>query len=169
MWRLGLGIWFKVCPKVSGHVLILTHVGRKTGIKRYQPLNYAIVDKDIYCVAAFGGISDWYRNILVNPNVEVWLPTGWWEGIAVDVSDSPARIKILRQVMIRSGFAAYLAGLNPHKITDEELDAVSKNYRLLRIRRTEARTGSRGPGDLEWVWPLTTIILLGLVLFRRKR
>jgi hypothetical protein len=71
MWRLGLGTWFKVCPEISGSVMVLTHIGRKTGIKRYQPLNFAIVDDDIYCVAAFGDISDWYRNIRANPNVEV--------------------------------------------------------------------------------------------------
>ncbi len=169
MWRLGLGSWFKVCPEISGSVMVLTHFGRKTGKKRYQPLNYAIVDDDIYCVAAFGGISDWYRNIRANPNVEVWLPTGWWAGVAEDDSDSPARTQLLRKVLIGSGFAAYVAGLNPRKMTDDEIDTESKKYRLLRIKRNAARTGPGGPGDLEWVWQLMTIILLGLLLFWRRR
>lgn len=169
MWRLGLGAWFKLCPEISGNVMVLTHIGRKTGIKRYQPLNFAIVDDDIYCVAAFGSVSDWYRNIRTNPNVEVWLPNGWWAGVAEDFSDSPTRVQVLRQVMIGSGFAAYVAGLNPRKMTDEEMDAVSKKYRLLRIRRSTACTGPGGPGDLSWVWQLTTVALLGLVLFRRRR
>lgn len=64
---------------------------------------------------------------------------------------------------------AYVAGLNPHKMTDEEIDAESKQYRLLRIQRSTAYTGSGGPGDLEWVWHLATIILLGLVVLRRRR
>ena len=169
MWRLGLGIWFKVWPEISGNVMVLTHIGRKTGIKRYQPLNFAIVDDDIYCVAAFGGISDWYRNIRANPKVEVWLPGGWWAGVAEDISDSPARAQLLRQVLIGSGFAAYVAGLNPRSMTDEEMDAESKKYRLLRIHRNAARTGPGGPGDLGWVWQAATIILLGLVIFRRRR
>lgn len=169
MWRLGLGKWFRVWPEISGHIMVLTHTGRKSGLKRHQPLNYAIVDEDIYCVAAFGGISDWYRNIQTNPNVEIWLPDGWWTGVAEDISDSPGRIQRIRQVMIGSGFAAYVAGLNLHKMTDEELDAVSKKYRLLRVQRSAARTGPGGPGDLEWVWQLATIILLGWVLFRRRR
>ena len=114
MWRLGLGIWFKVFPKISGNVMVLRHIGRKTGLKRDQPLNYAIVGEDIYCIAAFGDISDWFRNLRANPNVEVWLPNGWWAGIAEDISDSPGRIQIIRQVMIGSGIAAYMAGLNPH-------------------------------------------------------
>jgi deazaflavin-dependent oxidoreductase (nitroreductase family) len=169
MWRLGFGVWFKVCPEISGNVLVLRHIGRKTGLKRYQPLNFAIVDEDIYCVAAFGGISDWYRNITANPNVEVWLPTGWWAGVAEDISGSPARIQLIRQVMIESGFAAHLAGLNPRKMTDQEIEAASEKYRLLRIQRGTARTGPGGPGDLAWLWQLTTIILLGLLFFRRRR
>ena len=150
MWRLGLGIWFKVWPEISGNVMVLTHIGRKTGIKRYQPLNFAIVEDDIYCVAAFGGISDWYRNIRANPKVEVWLPGGWWAGVAEDISD-------------------YVAGLNARRMTYEEMDAESKKYRLLRIHRNAARTGPGGPGDLGWVWQAATIILLGLVIFRRRR
>jgi len=169
MWRLDLGTWFKVWPDISGSVMVLSHIGRKTGIKRYQPLNYAIVDHDIYCVAAFGGISDWYRNIRANPNVEVWLPNGWWAGVAEDYSDSPERTQLIRQVLIGSGFAAYMAGLNPRRMTDEEMDAESKKYRLIRIHRNLARTGPGGPGDLGWVWQLGTIILLGFVLFRRRR
>lgn len=169
MWRLGLGKWFKFWPEISGNVLVLSHIGRKTGLKRYQPLNFAVVDGDIYCVAAFGKVSDWYRNILANPSVEVWLPDGWWEGVAEDVDDLPERVARIRQVLIGSGFVAYLAGLNPHKMTDEEIKAESEKYRLIRIRRKQARTGSGGPGDLKWVWPLATMILLGMVIFRRRR
>ena len=168
MWRLGLGVWFRVWPQISGSVMVLTHIGRKTGLKRYQPLNFAIVDDDIYCVAAFGSISDWYRNIMANPNVEVWLPNGWWAGVAKDANDSPARTQLLRQVLIGSGFAAYAAGLNPHQMTDEEIETESKRYRLLRIHRSAALTGPGGPGDLAWVWQLATMILLGLLLFRRR-
>jgi len=169
MWRLGLGQWFNVWPDVSGRVMVITHVGRKSGAARRTPVNYAIVDGDIYCVAAFGSISDWYRNIRVDPNVEVWLPDGWWAGTAEDVSDDPRRLFLMRQVMIGSGFAARVAGINPYAIGDAELDATTAKYRLVRIRRGEARTGPGGPGDLAWVWPLATLILLPLVIFRRRR
>lgn len=169
LWRLGMGKWFMVFPKVSGNVMVLTHTGRKTGIKRHQPVNYAVVDGDIYCVAAFGGRSDWYRNIMAHPAVEVWLPDGWWDGVAEDLSSSPQRIQLIRQVLVGSGFAAYAAGINPYKITDEELEAESRSYRLLRIRRSAARTGPGGPGELEWIWQAATFALLGMVLFRRRR
>ena len=167
MWRLGMGKWFKIWPDVTGSVMVLMHLGRKTGIRRYQPLNYAIIDGDIHCIAGFGDVSDWYRNIKADPGVEVWLPDGWWAGVAEDISDSPARIQLIRQVMIGSGFAAYAAGLNPRKMTDEEINTESAKYRLLRIHRSEARTGPGGPGELEWVWQLATMVLLGLLFFRR--
>jgi hypothetical protein len=62
-----------------------------------------------------------------------------------------------------------LFGLDPHKLTDEELDEGTANYRLLHIRRQEARTGPGGPGELAWIWPLISFILLPLVLLRRKK
>ena len=169
MWRLGMGKWLKVWPEVSGNILVLVHIGRKTGIRRYQPLNYAILDGDLYCIAGFGGVSDWYRNILAHPLDEVWLTDGWWAGTAEDIIDTPERAHLMRQVMSGSGFSAYAFGINPRKMTDEEIDAGSAGYRLLRIHRSEARTGPGGPGDLEWVWHLATMILLGLLLFRRRR
>ena len=76
LWRLGLGTWFQFWPEVTGQVLVITHIGRVTGLRRKTPANFAIIDGQIYCAAAFGRQSDWYLNILQNPNVEVWLPDG---------------------------------------------------------------------------------------------
>jgi len=72
-------------------------------------------------------------------------------------------------VLIGSGGVTYLAGIDPVNLTDEALHAVTSKYRLLHIWRTEARTGRGGPGDLAWVWPAATMILLPLLLFRRRR
>lgn len=167
MWRLGFGSYLNR-PELSGRIMVLTHTGRKTGLRRQTPVNFAIVEGDVYCVAGFGGISDWYRNILADPQVEVWLPEGWWAGIAENISDNPQRIHIIRQVMIASGFAARLAGIDPLRISAEQLAKVSASYPLIHIRRVEARTGLGGPGDLAWVWPWTTAILVILLLFRPR-
>ena len=169
MWRLGLGPWINLWPKVGGRILVITHQGRRTGRWRCTPVNYALVDGEIYCTVGFGVVSDWYRNLAVNPNVEVWLPDGWWAGVVEDISDSPWRLPLLRQVLIGSGGVTYLAGIDPVNLTDEALHAVTSKYRLLHIWRTEARTGRGGPGDLAWVWPAATMILLPLLLFRRRR
>ena len=167
LWRLGLGPWVNLWPQVGGRIMVLTHTGRKSGKRRHTPVNYTLIENDVYCTAGFGRMADWYRNILSNPNVEIWLPDGWWAGDVLDVSDDPNRLAILRQVLFASGFAAYAAGLDPVKMSDEELAAATQDYRLVRIRRRMACTGPNGPNDLAWVWPLATFILLPLALFRR--
>ncbi len=169
MWRLGLGPFINFWPSVGGRIMVIAHRGRKSGLKRLAPVNYAIIEGEVYCVAGFGAVSDWYRNIIANPNVEVWLPDSWWAGVVEDVPDSAARVSIMRQVMIASGFAARVAGLNPVHMSDEELAAATANYPLLHIRRAEARTGPGGPGDLAWVWPLATMVMFLMLLKKRRR
>lgn len=166
LWRLGLGSSINVWPQVIGRILVITHTGRKSGLKRRTPANYAIINGDIYCMAGFGRISDWYRNIKINPNVEVWLPDGWWQGVAEELTEPVERLRLLRQVLVASGFAAFAVGINPYRITDQALEAITGEYRLLRIRRTAECTGRGGPGDLVWVWPLATMLLLPLVVCR---
>jgi len=163
MWRLGLGWWLNIWPAGFGRIMVLTHTGRKSGLRRRTPVNYALVDGEIYCTAGFGKGSDWYRNLMANPTVEVWLPgrpDSWWTGVAEDISDSPQRMALLRQVLIASGFAARSLGIDPVKQSDEQLAQVSADYRLLHIRRLEARTGPGGPGDLAWIWPVMVMVWL---------
>jgi deazaflavin-dependent oxidoreductase (nitroreductase family) len=149
--------------------MVLTHTGHKTGLRRRTPVNYTIVDGEIYCTAGFGRASDWYRNIRANPQVEVWLPDGWWAGLTEEVDDPAQRLPLLHQVIIASGFAGRLAGLDPYRMTDAEFDAATASYRLLRIHREAERTGIGGPSDLAWIWPLATFVLLPLVFVGRKR
>jgi deazaflavin-dependent oxidoreductase (nitroreductase family) len=169
MWRLGLGPWINIWPEVFGRIMVITHTGRVTGLRRQTPVNYEIVDGEIYCVAGFGPGADWYQNMIADPQVEVWLPDGWWKGVAEDVSDIENRLHIMRQVIIASGFAGRMFGLDANMMTDEELDRITDKYRLMCISRGEAQTGSKGPNDLAWVWPLATMILLPLVFCRRRR
>ena len=109
---------------------------------RQTPVNYAQVNGDVYCTAGFGPRSDWYRNLLANPEVEVWLPNGRRTGRAEDVSGCEQHLHLLRQVLIASGFAARLAGINPHSISDEELQQLAADYRLVRIRLSDPVTAA---------------------------
>jgi len=171
MWRLGLGSWGNQAD-LTGQIMVLTQTGRKSGHRRRTPVNYALYNGDIYCTAGFGANSDWYRNVVANPQVEVWLPEGWWAGLAEDVTGIPEHIHLIRLVLIASGFAATSSGINPVTMSDEELEAAAAGYRLVRIRRIAPRTGPGGPGDLAWVWPVATMLLLPFALRgmgRRKR
>jgi len=169
MWRLGLGKWINFWPEKAGRIMVLTHTGRKSGSRYHTPVNYAEVDGVIYCTAGFGSRSDWAQNIQMNPEVEVWLPEGWWSAVVEPADDDENRLALLRKVLIASGFAAHAAGIDPHTVDDRELAEMVEDYCLFRIRRTEALTGSDGPGDLNWVWPLTSMALLFVLLFRPRR
>ncbi|MGD8604305.1 MAG: nitroreductase family deazaflavin-dependent oxidoreductase [Anaerolineales bacterium] len=166
LWRLGLGS-FGNGNRYAGWIMVIKHIGRKTGLTRYAPVNYAIVDGDVYCTAGFGSRADWYRNLMDNPEVEMWLPDGRWAGVAQDATDDPGAAELLRQVIIAAGFAGPLFGVNASKMQSAEFESLLGDYRLIRIRRTEAVTGPGGPGDLAWVWPLATFVLLARCL-RRK-
>lgn len=169
LWRLGLGGWFNVWPEVSGRVMVIVHTGRKTGRRRYAHVNYACVEGELYCVAGFGPATHWYRNLIAHPEVEVWTPDGWWAGVVEDISDSQRRPALMRQVLIGSGFAARVFGFDPIHMSDSALDAATAKYRLLHVHRAEARTGPGGPGDLAWVWPVATMLMLPLLLAGRRR
>lgn len=167
-WRLGLGKWLNCSPAVLGRYMVIVHTGRKSGKRRYTPLNYTEVDGEIYCTAGFGRMSDWYRNIQTNPQIEIWLPDGWWSGYANDITDSPDKLRLLRSVLNDSGFAALVAGVHPTTISEQDLEALTIGYCLVHICRAEARTGPGGPGEWAWIWPVSAI-LLAWIAFRPRR
>jgi deazaflavin-dependent oxidoreductase (nitroreductase family) len=168
LWRLGLARWGNG-TRVGGSVMVIKHTGRKSGLARLTPVNYAQMKGDLYCTAAFGRKADWYRNIQAEPRVEVWLPDGRWQGVAEDATGSADGASLLRQVIVASGFAGPLFGVNPKHMLDEDFEKLLEQYRLVRIRRTEAMMGPGGPGDLDWIWPLSTIVLTYLWLGGRRQ
>jgi deazaflavin-dependent oxidoreductase (nitroreductase family) len=169
MWRLGLGRLVNIWPEVFGRIMIIRHVGRRTGLLRFTPVNFAFHQGELYCTAGFGARSDWYLNLLQEPVVEVWLPDGWWMAVVEDVSDRSDRIDRMREVLIASGIVAPLFGIYPATGTDKELKIQTGDYRLLRVRLIEPRTGSGGPGDLAWLWPAATFALVLVLSLRHRR
>jgi deazaflavin-dependent oxidoreductase (nitroreductase family) len=167
LWRLGLARYGNP-TQLGGAIMVIKHTGRKSGLTRYAPVNYFEEGEFVYCTAGFGEQTHWYRNILDKPDVELWLPNSRWSGIAEDISDSEHRISLLRAVLVASGLAGLLFGVNPRKLSDDDLEDLLDHYRLVQIRKISPVTGPGGPGDLAWIWPLSTFLLL-FALFRRKR
>ncbi|MCX8025448.1 MAG: nitroreductase family deazaflavin-dependent oxidoreductase [Thermanaerothrix sp.] len=156
LWRLGLGPWFNFWPTLTGRMFVLVHSGRRSGKRYYTPLNYAVLNGEIYCTAGFGSTCDWYRNLQANPQVEIWLPDGWWVGLAEEILDPELRWEALKAVLASSGPAAPLFGVSP-RLDENILRQRTAAYRVIRLRRVAPRTGANGPGDLAWVWPLITL------------
>lgn len=168
IFRLGLAGWGNG-NKYAGWIMIIKHRGRKSGLTRYAPVNYYEQGDFVYCTAGFGPKTHWYLNLQADPHVELWLPTGRWAGSAEDVTEDPQSVDLLRKVLIASGFAGPLFGANPRRMTDEDLKRMLETYRVVRIRKEQALTGPGGPGDLAWIWPLSSFLLAGLLLRRRRK
>lgn len=145
LWRWHLGWVMSAVPPLSGKTMVVTHVGRTSGLPRQTPLNYAVLDGDVWCTTHER--SQWLRNVQANPEVSVWLPLrrprrGRAEVLPVDET----RVDRLRAVLLASGFAAaYFGGLHPRRDTDAALLAGCADYRLVRIVRAGVvpRSGRR--------------------------
>ena len=169
LWRLGLGSMMNSWPRGAGQMLVLEHVGRRSGTPYRTPVNFARIDDDLYCVAAFGEKTHWYRNILAAPEIAIWLPDGRWVAIAEDVSDDPRRLDLVRQVLVSSGLVAPMIGLRPREMSDETLDEATSMYRVLRVRPLRRESGTDGPGDLAWVWGVAALLAIAIALGARIR
>jgi deazaflavin-dependent oxidoreductase (nitroreductase family) len=82
-YKLGMG-WM-----IGKYVLLLTTKGRKTGLPRHTPLEYEYDrENDRYRIAAgWGGNTDWYKNLKVNPKVHVQVGRREFDAIAEIASD----------------------------------------------------------------------------------
>jgi deazaflavin-dependent oxidoreductase (nitroreductase family) len=69
-------------------VLLLTTIGRKSGLKRVTPLQYEEIDNVLYVVSARGANADWVRNLQANPRAHVQLQQQEFEASAELISDA---------------------------------------------------------------------------------
>lgn len=165
MFRLGLGAF--IGNPVTGYIMVLKTRGRKSGLPRYAPVNYAILNGGVYCLAGWGRASDWYRNLVANPQIELILPGGTFTGRAETVADVDEKRIAMRQVLKNGGFAGYLEGFNPYAITEEELAAKAAEAVLVRVQLNGLGSGAADPGG--WLWMLVWGgSLLALLLGSRR-
>ena len=159
MWRLGLGALLQ--NRYGGYITVLISKGNKSGLMRKAPVNYHRDGDTVYILPGFGVRTHWYRNLMAEPKCQLWLPDGWWDAVAEEVSDENERLTALRQVLIRAGFATTLIeGFNPAQLSDDEIRKLGQRYpKLMRITLLEQRGGKGTPGDLAWIWPV--LMLLG--------
>ncbi len=167
LWRLGLGRLLNLWPAVTGRIMILKHSGRKTGKAIFTPVNYIEREGLIYCAASLGVHSDWYLNILANPQVEVWLPDGWYAGHASVIELQKENLEMLKTVLSSANIASRMTGIDLD-LEEEEFALAAVDYKLISIERQSPRTGVNGPGGLAWLWPFILVFLLGMRPKRKR-
>ncbi len=160
LYRIGLGIVFG--NPIWGYMMVIKSIGRKSGRIRYSPVNYAIEKGNIYCIAGWGNMADWYKNIKSNQEIEVILPNMALAGNAEEVFSAEERIPALRRVLKAGGLASLFMGINPYTITDVNLETKTKNIPVIRIRPKGIGTWASDYGGWLWIAVIVIIVLMGI-------
>lgn len=160
IFRLGLGPLFG--SPFGGYIMVLKPIGRKSGKTYHTPVNYAIHNGCVYCVSGGRRTSDWFRNLLAHPEVEIILPGGAIFARAEEVADPDERRVMARQVLINAGFAGFFEGYNPRTISDAALQEKIHDLPVLRFTPLGLGNGACDPGGWAWVWSVA-LTLAGLV------
>ncbi|MFQ5857009.1 MAG: nitroreductase/quinone reductase family protein [Anaerolineae bacterium] len=134
LYALGLG---PICGRL---VLLLTAIGRKSGLPRVTPLQYEVVNGTIYVASARGQRADWFRNIVANPEVEVRVKSRKFRGLAEPITD-PERVADFLELRLRRhprmiGAMFRAAGL-PAKPTRAQIEQYASQRALVAIRPTD--------------------------------
>jgi deazaflavin-dependent oxidoreductase (nitroreductase family) len=119
-------------------VLLLTTIGRKTGLHRVTPLQYEEQNDIIYVASARGSRADWYRNLAANPNVLVQIKSLRFRGQAYPIND-PTQIADFLNLRLRNHprmvsamFKAEGLSTNPTRV---ELEKFADKIALVAIKR----------------------------------
>jgi deazaflavin-dependent oxidoreductase (nitroreductase family) len=147
--RAGLGPLFST--PVLGSLMLLRTTGRKSGLPRDAPLGYAIVDGCVYCVAGFGTETQWFRNVLADPVVEVVLPTATFRGVAEEVTEPDEWTRAFRALMTNMGPIGRATAGDVRDVPDDRLREMGRGLPVVRIRPTGIGSGPADPGGLAWI------------------
>lgn len=167
LWKLGLGRLFNLWPAVIGRHMIVKHYDHKNGTSNYTPINYLESDSMIYFAISQGENSEWIQNIISNPQVDVWLPDGWYAGQADVIELADDRLTLLRSILSDKMISARMARIEL-EMDDQNFELAVEDYVLIRVNRQSPRTGVDGPGGLAWLWPFILMFLLGLRPRKRR-
>jgi deazaflavin-dependent oxidoreductase (nitroreductase family) len=130
-YALGLG------PIIGRKVLLLTTTGRKTGLPRVTPLQYEEIDGCYYLGSAMGTESDWYKNLVANPRVEVRVGRKKFQGVAEASTDLSRVVDFIEYRLARNprmlGAILKAHGVSA-KPTRTQLEEYSRNRALVIIR-----------------------------------
>ena len=163
-WRLGLG------PILGRYIMIITHIGRKTGISRRTAVEFHIMNGIKYIPCAFGVKSQWYRNIMANPRVTIQTSEGTEQMTAVRISQNEELISVIEMILDRNPSLMnwYLdsIGIKP---TRKEIIAHKDDLVFLRFDPTSDPTPRGLEVDLAWIWPTMILWSFFSRIFKRKK
>lgn len=155
-----------------GYFLLLQTTGRKTRRPRFTPLNYAIDNGCVICLAGFGEQAHWLLNIRSDPYVQARLPTRMVKGSATEVEDQAEAARLAVLVARNSGFALIFEHPRCLLMSDAQLARQLQGRPVVRIAPAGEPivAGEYDPGGRGWIVPfvIQCAALLGVIALRRK-
>jgi deazaflavin-dependent oxidoreductase (nitroreductase family) len=82
--------------------MLLTTVGRRSGLPRTTAISFMPVGSGFVVFSGWGVTSNWYRNVLANPAVEVQVGRRRFRATATLVDDPERRRALMLQMANRS-------------------------------------------------------------------
>jgi deazaflavin-dependent oxidoreductase (nitroreductase family) len=110
-------------PFEGAPMLLLTHSGAKSGIRRTNPLMYQPHEGRVFVFASKGGAPThphWFLNITANPDVTVEIGDETFEATAIEVTGAERDEIYDRQTEFRPQFGEYQRN-NPRTIPVVEI------------------------------------------------
>lgn len=84
-------------------ILLLTTTGRRSGQPRTAGVSFMPMGDNYIVFSGWGVQSDWYRNLLANPDVKLKVGKRTLRATAVPVADPERRRELMRQMRARAG------------------------------------------------------------------
>jgi deazaflavin-dependent oxidoreductase (nitroreductase family) len=139
-WRLPIWLYrARLGWLLGGRFLLLTHIGRRTGLPRYAVLEVIRRDPqtDTYYVSSgFGEKSDWFRNIQETPQVTVQIGRRKMSAVAARLPLEEAERELLDYARRHPRALRSLARILGYQIqnTDEDVRALARVLPVVAFR-----------------------------------
>ncbi len=150
--RAGLAAWLG--NPVTGWQLLVTIHGRMSGQPRPVPLGYIVRDGAAWVMAGYGTRTQWYRNVLADPAVELRLPgRGPVTASATEARDPVTRARIIPPLVRSMALPGLLVGTLPATASDKRILELTSWVPLVAIRPIDGPLvpGPDDPGGRGWV------------------
>ena len=88
-------------PFAGGSIVLVHHVGAKSGVERVTPLAYTRDGDDVIIIASKGGSPEnpaWYHNLRANPDTVIELGPDTIEVTAEPLTEGPERERLFKQM-----------------------------------------------------------------------
>ena len=134
--RAGLGFLF------GGRIILLEHIGRTSGLKRYacvEVVGRGANDGSLTIVSGYGARSQWYRNLVARPDIEVRVGSSRRAVHAVPLSSADGADALMSYVRRYPKIAPNLMKLCGAHIDGSEADYREVAEKRLRFVRLQPR------------------------------